>query len=321
MKKDRKKYEPKSAIEKKDDYNNQVADFFIKALEEKTAPWMKPWKAVGGGIPHNPETGTKYQGFNQLLLMMHQDLVLSTFDSRWMTFLNARNNGYTVKAGSKGVTIKHYSEVPLDENRKIIPPEQRGVVKPASYIPQVRYFTVFNGSQINGIPQLLEPVLDKVKIHETAQTLLDTSKAVILHDQRDRCFYRPSSDEIHLVPKEQFDSTANYYSTALHELAHWTGHEKRLAREIAHPKGSEQYAKEELRAEIGSFMLCRALEVDFSPQDSAAYVKSWSSNLKDKPEEIFKACYEADTIKNYCLAFTQTREIDHEQKKTVKLSR
>ena len=51
---------------------------------------------------------------------------------------------------------------------------------------------------------------------------------------------------------EQFKETAEYYSTAFHELTHSTGHESRLNRlDRTAFFGTEAYSKEELIAEIG----------------------------------------------------------------------
>jgi putative DNA primase/helicase len=145
------------------------------------------------------------------------------------------------------------------------------------------------------------------KTIENAQAVLDASKAVIIHDQIDRNYYSPKTDEIHLTPKHSYDKLGEYYSIALPELSHWTGHEKRLNRPFINSFGSDGYALEELRAEIGSFMLCQELNVDFNPANAASYVASWSKQLTDNTGEIIKAARDAEKIKDFCLAFTQSR--------------
>ena len=57
-----------------------------------------------------------------------------------------------------------------------------------------------------------------------------------------------------LLPiRKQFVSTAEYYSTAFHEVVHSTGHQSRLNRlNSAAFFGTEEYSKEELVAEIGA---------------------------------------------------------------------
>ena len=73
---------------------------------------------------------------------------------------------------------------------------------------------------------------------------------VFHHGEQNRAFYRPATDTIHLPDKSQFPSADRYYATALHELGHATGAPSRLDRDLAHPFGSEGYAREELRVEI-----------------------------------------------------------------------
>ncbi len=68
-------------------------------------------------------------------------------------------------------------------------------------------------------------------------------------------------DAIHLPWPENFKTMGDYYSTALHEHTHWTGHESRLNRPIVNRFGSEEYAEEELVAELGSAFLCSHLGV------------------------------------------------------------
>ena len=60
-----------------------------------------------------------------------------------------------------------------------------------------------------------------------------------------------------------------------HELGHWTGHPNRLDRDLAHPFGSEGYAREELRAEIASLITGQELQIGHDPEQHAAYVGSW----------------------------------------------
>ena len=148
---------------------------------------------------------------------------------------------------------------------------------------------------------------------ERAQGILDRSGAKLFHDQGDRAFYRPSTDSIHLPARAQFDSVEAYYAVALHELSHWTGDKSRLDRDLAHPFGSLGYAKEEMRAEIASFMLGEELGVGHDPSNHAAYVKSWIKVLQDDPKELFRASAAAEKIMDYVL------DLEIEKEQEVKL--
>jgi antirestriction protein ArdC len=90
----------------------------------------------------------------------------------------------------------------------------------------------------------------------------------------------------------------------IHEAGHWTGAESRLKRDLRNAFGSHDYAREELRAEIGQMMVCAELGIadcDFS--NNAAYVASWLEKLRSDRKEIFRAAADAQRIADYLLAF------------------
>lgn len=134
---------------------------------------------------------------------------------------------------------------------------------------------------------------------ELAEDMLARSGANIIHDQADRCFYRPSEDAIHMVDKQWFPKLEDYYATALHELGHWTGHSSRLDRNISNTFGTPEYAKEELRAEMASAYLSLDLGLPMNAMSHAAYVQSWMDALKKDKFEFVKACTDAQKIAGY----------------------
>ncbi len=146
---------------------------------------------------------------------------------------------------------------------------------------------------------------------ELAEAVLQNSGAKISHTSADRAFYNKDSDTIYMPPKEAFPSLSGYYATALHELAHWTGHENRLNRVLNGNKQSLSYAKEELRAELASVFLSMELGVPVNTTQNAAYLQSWVQNMKDDKQEIFKASNDAMKITNFIkdLAKEKIKEI------------
>ncbi|CAA6798640.1 MAG: DNA primase (EC, partial [uncultured Sulfurovum sp.] len=184
--------------------------------------------------------------------------------------------------------------------------------------PQVFYATVFNATQIDGLRSLKEDlgikeVITEFKPIEAAQKILENSNANINHVAGNRAFYRASEDKIQLPLKEQFNSEMDYYSTALHELSHWTGHESRLNRDMSNPFGSIAYAKEELKAEIGSYMLSAKIGIDFDPSQHNSYIDNWVSILEDKPSEIFKASADASKIVSFITALQEEKKEELEK--------
>lgn len=290
-------------------FHEEFAEKIIKMLEEGAAPWQKPWTPGENLAPRNPITGTFYKGANRI------NLSLAGYeDPRWMTFNQASDAGYKIKKGSKSTQIVFATytkqENKLDENGKIVLDEDGNPIKQTVLLerPIIKYSNVFHASQIEGIPEFdRESIKYEWEPQQKAEAILANSGAVIKHDQRDRNFYRFSEDEIHLTPKTSFDAPDKYYATALHELGHWTRHPTRLDRESG-PFGSEAYAKEELRAEISSWMVGQDIGVGHDPGQHAAYVKSWIQALRDDPLEIVRACRDAEKIRDYVLGLEMQKE-------------
>jgi antirestriction protein ArdC len=142
-----------------------------------------------------------------------------------------------------------------------------------------RIYTVFNATQIEGVPPLQPRQPQEWEVAHAGEEILRNSGASIRHDRADRAFYNCGRDEIHLPPKDAFKSAANYYGTALHELAHWSGHPTRLNRQTLNETytfGDPNYAKEELRAELASVFLAAERGIPHNPEQHAAYVGSWT---------------------------------------------
>ena len=309
----------KKPKEKRPPFHEEFANKIIERLEAGTAPWQIPWHPGKSPlVPHNPVSGTVYRGMNRV------HLGLSDFeDPRWMTLKQANDNGYSILAGSKATPVIYYQfnkeQDKLDEDGKPVldadgKPEKERVELDK---PIVRFAHVFNAQQIDGIPPL--ELTDKAfewKPQERAEHILSASGANIKHDQSSRAFYRRSEDTIHLPPKENFDSPDKYYATALHELGHWTGDEKRLNREKG-PFGSELYAREELRAEIASWMLGQEIGIGHDPAQHASYVQSWVKALKEDPYEIVRACRDAEQIKEYVFDLERKKELHQEAPEKV----
>ena len=301
---------------KRPPFHVEFAEKIIERLKEGTAPWQKPWHPGEAVMaPHNPASGTVYRGMNRV------SLALSGHDDpRWMTLRQANEQGLSILPGSKATPVVYFQftkeQDRIGEDGKPILGEDGKPQKQTVELdkPLVRFAHVFNAEQIDGIPPLAltgkayewEPV-------DKAESILAASGASIRHDQSNRAYYRPLTDEIHLPPKANFDAPEKYYSTALHELGHWTGSPERLNRDFSGPFGSEAYAREELRAEIASWMLGQDVGVPHDPGQHAAYVKSWVKALEEDPFEIVRACRDAEHIKEYVLGLEKRKELAVEQ--------
>ena len=295
-------------------FHEEFAGKVIKMLEEGTAPWQKPWTPAQNLAPRNPLSGTVYKGVNRLHLAM-----AGYEDPRWMTLKQANDAGYRIKEGSRSTAVVYYQftreQDKLDENKQPVLGEDGKPVRETVSLerPVMRMARVFNAQQVENFPSL--PEHEKAFAwdpQEKAEAVLANSGAVITHDQHDRAFYRPWTDEIHLPPKDSFDQGDKYYATALHELGHWTGHESRMNR-VFGPFGTHAYAKEELRAEISSWMIGQDIGVGHDPGQHVAYVKSWVHILEDDPLEIMRACRDAEHIRDYVLGLEMNKEFSKER--------
>ena len=289
---------------KTDAHHKEVAETLIKMIEAGTAPWQKPWdgniSAQAINMPFNGASNRRYRGINSLYL--YSVAYLKGYkDPRWFTYKQVEELGGNVKRGEKAAKVEYWkftATIKEDSDGKPLPKEEWFEVD--RKVPLVMRSAVFNAEQCENIPELVMPKRDWEPL-ERAETIIKANGVPVCHDAVDMNYYSHGKDEIHLTAMESFKTKEAYYGTALHELGHSTGHEKRLNRTFGKSFGDENYAREELRAEIASFMLCADLGIsrDASDAQHAAYVGSWIKALKEDPNEIFKASADAEAICNY----------------------
>ena len=241
-------------------------------------------------------------------------------DPRWMTYRQAAELAWQVRKGEKGTQIEFWEvKAGRDTRSEPIRAGDGDGHQPADEPDEGRgnrlihrVYTVFNAKQIEGIPEWTPNERTVFEVVEAAEQILKNSGATILHDQADRAFYNRSSDSIHLPPKQAFKDAAGYYGTALHELAHWTGHPSRLDRATLNETyrfGDISYAKEELRAELASVFLAAERGIPHDPEQHAAYVSSWINVLKQDKNEIFRAAHDASRAADFLLALERDKSM------------
>jgi antirestriction protein ArdC len=304
------------AVPPKRDFRQEVTDRIIDMLKNGVAPWQKPWNPAEAsvGMPTNPTTERAYRGGNAIHLMA-TGLQRRYDDPRWMTYKQAADQGWQVRRAEKGTQIEFWEVKPqrkeaarADSGEGDQPDDdQRRGTRLVH-----RVYTVFNAKQIDGIPQYQAKQRTSFEVVQSGEKILQNSGASIHHDQPDRAFYSRSSDKIHLPPKDAFKDATGYYGTALHELAHWTGHPSRLGRATLNDSyrfGDTNYAKEELRAELASVFLAAERGIPHDPEQHAAYVGSWIKALRQDKNEIFRAAHDASGATDYLLSLERDRSI------------
>ena len=287
----------------------------------KSKNWKQGWLGVKGtilGLPQNI-SGRTYSGGNSFFLMA--DTSEKGYNTPvYMTFKQAKDRNLHVNAGEKSVPIFKWGLSIKDENGKTVSEEDYNAMSKEerdkfSVRPYPKVYHVFNIDQTN-LSEVNKKKYDAIVARFKApDEEVKDSKGMYINDALDRmfkekawhcdirynkpssrAFYVPSQDFIVLPMKEQFNigKTAEevyrdgmeYYSTALHEMAHSTGHESRLNRQFG-AKRTEGYAHEELIAEMTAALVGSTMGFDKKIlENNANYLKGWLENLKRNPESI-----------------------------------
>ena len=290
--------QPNASQSVRRDLYQHVTNRILEDLECGVRPWLKPWSVsnVGSSILPCRHNGIPYQGVN-VLLLWSEAVTRGYAATIWMTFRQALELGAHVRKGETGTPVVFADRITRAEDGENGESVERS-------IPYLKSYTVFNVEQIEGLPPMYLPRAPAPTSAETRHVQAEgfiAATRVIIRFGGDRAFYAPAFDVIQLPPLPAFRDTEGYYSTALHELTHWTGHPSRCARELnGHRFGSESYAFEELVAELGSAFLCA--ELGITPEvrdDHAAYLASWLAVLKQDKRAIFTAASQAQRAADY----------------------
>ncbi len=145
------------------------------------------------------------------------------------------------------------------------------------------------------------PQASELEIIPRAEALIAATGAIFQIGGEIAC-YIPKLDAIRVSPQASFGDQINYYPTAFHEIGHWTGHPKRLARDLAAKFASNGYAREELVAEMATAFVCATLGI-IPMVRHADYIGNWLEVLKEDARAIFKAASMASKAADYILAF------------------
>ncbi len=267
------------------DIYQAVTDRILEALEQGTVPWRNPISRGGGDQwPKNLASGKKYRGVNVFLLAM--TAWAEGYDSSyWLTYKQAAGKGGQVRKGEKASMVVFWKQYETTDKDTGLP----------TTIPVLRYYNVFNAVQCDGLtppdaPPETAPFEPLAEAEKISAGYVDGPR---VEHGGSRAFYRPAHDLVRLPEPGRFLTREFYYATQYHELAHSTGHSKRLNRgldtELA-PFGSADYSKEELVAEMASAFLCAAAGISPPTIDqAAAYIDGWRKKLKDDKRLVIAA--------------------------------
>lgn len=289
----------------------EITEKFIEALDRRVIPWEQPW--LKRESDYYGASGKPYGFLNSLLLWLggQQAGEFVTVDQVIKRTGTSRNgegeacvwNRFIRKDGKfpEGTYIVFRGKV-LGKRRD----ENGNVVKDKDGNPElVEYWCLKShkvyriGTEVDCPRNIPEKTFDKTlrvanPIPRAEKIVLDyvSREGVGFgHEMQGRAFYHPATDRINVPSIENFVSEPAYYQACFHEMAHSTGHSKRLHRPKFFIKGDERYSREELIAEIASAVLLHenGLAVNTTDRNHVAYIQSWGKALKSDPLLIEKA--------------------------------
>lgn len=282
------------------DLYQKVTDLIVAELEKGVAPWVRPWKSLGGaagGLPFNGYTSRPYRGVNVwILVVTAADRGFD--DPRWFTFRQTSLLGAHVRKGEKATLVSFWRDLTVEDN------DATTGVRKEKRVPLLRAYPVFNAAQCEGVPTLPQAELPApTELTAELDAMLTRTGASVSHGGDQAC-YVPSADRIQMPPRVAFVSDAHYWSTLLHELAHWTGHSSRLDRDVTQRFGTLGYAAEELVAELGAAFLCASLGLEGDLRHPE-YLASWLRAFREDKRALFRASSLAQRASDFVLGTQQ----------------
>jgi len=287
----------------------RVTAQLLAALNNGVRPWVQPWDSAAALALPLRYNGVPYKGFNIIALWAaaaeHQ------FTSRyWLTFKQAHALGGQVRRGERATHILFYKDLtpassaaaPSSATSSGTAASSANTDTPARRVV-LRSFAVFSANQIDGLPaHFLAPPPPPPDTGLTARLdpAFDRVPAFLTHGGARAC-YNPTTDTIHLPPRHSFISDAQYFSTRLHESAHWSGHPTRLARDaFVGPRTAAVYAREELVAELCAAFLGAELGLPVDHvEEHASYLDHWLKILDRDPGALLAAAAHAQRAADF----------------------
>lgn len=309
-------------VDRIDNALQKFSDMLIARMEQmKESKWKKGWtdgRTAQFGLPQNL-VGRPYTGSNAFLCQIHTTMEHYRMPV-YLTIKQIRDAGGMIKKGEHSIPIFKWDlRIKDKDGKKLSESDYRNMTKEeqaeCTVRPYLKVYNEWNIDQTNleevnkeKYDAILnrfksEPIKDEVGMYknEAFDNLLKEQSWVcpIEYEKfNESAFYSPKRDQIVVPSKKQFNISntpedvfkdgMEFYGTTIHEMAHSTGHESRLGRDgivKIDQFGSDQYAKEELVAELTSALIGNAMGFDSrTRENNIAYLQNWIGSLKKDPK-------------------------------------
>ena len=269
--------------------NEKIMDLISKG----TMPWEMTWE--GSTLPMNLASNTQYRGIN--VWMLSATAMFNGYPhNQWLTFNQTRKLGGAVKRNEKASFVVFAKRIEKN-GQDDVPEDERD----SFFLYQ--YYNVFNIAQCDGITPIENKVRENTPLEEAEKIVAGyKNKPEIIRGEYSPC-YSPLNDKVFMPTIDAFTSSEEYYGALFHELAHSTGHESRMNRDLAGKMDKTSYSKEELIAEFTASYL-RAMTGIATPvadANSASYIDGWSEIIKKDSRIIMTSASKAMRVADYIL--------------------
>lgn len=278
-----------------DSFYADLTDRLITAMKAGELPWRKPWRGGGAPLPLRA-CGTAYRGINTIALWLKAEDA-GFAGAHWMTYRQAGSLGGQVRRGEKGTKVIKYGTRAVDGDATDTTDDGE------RRVGYTRVYTVFNASQIDGLPDAYAPQLPEADASIApieAYERFFAATGLTIEIKGTRACYVPSTDTIEMPPHALFDDAHAFYRVLCHEGAHATGLGSRLDRFPA-KRTPETDALEELCAELAAVFLGARIGLEPAEDNSAAYLQHWIAALNEEPGCLQKTVTQAQAAADWIL--------------------
>jgi antirestriction protein ArdC len=267
----------------------RIVDPIIQSIENGVVPWRKEW-SPSTALPQNHVHKKPYTGTNILSCWVHS-MKHGFTSNRYMTMAQIMEAGLQLK-WEKG-----------DERRQAVPIlfTKKSIKKVNGEDEErftMRIYNCFNIEQVEGVT---DPAKVKLHDHHPADIglAIKLTKALNIEIEGGEPAYVPHRDVIKMPDASRFSSVDAFCTTLAHECVHSTGHPTRLDRDMSCEFGSDDYAKEELIAELGAAFIAAEWGISSQLENHASYLDNWLKVLKETPQALITASSQAQKAHQY----------------------